>query len=145
MPAKNINLAFEGYWRDINSGSVPAESGVYLVYRGTHNPDKTVTLHQLIYVGESDDVRKRIQAHEKRPTWKSYLKAGQELCFAFAPIAKPDRQRAEAALIFNHKPPVNDEYKTSFPFDETTVRSTGCCKFIEAVFTVRRTVPIGQR
>jgi hypothetical protein len=138
VTAKTITLTFDGYWRDANSASIPNASGIYLVYTCTHDRQAgQVTLHKLIYIGESDRVRDRIQFHEKRAKWQRYLGPGQELCYSFAPIASPDRQRAEAALIYHHKPPVNDEYKDSFPFDDTTVISGGKCTFIEQSFTVR--------
>lgn len=146
MIAKTINLAFNGYWRDVNNAGIPNQSGVYLVYTCTYSPQaKKVTLHKLIYIGESKQVRDRIQGHEKRLKWNAHLSTGQELCFSFAPVPSPDRQRAEAALIFYHKPPVNDEYKNSFPFDDTTVSSTGRCEFVTPLFTVRRNVLVGQR
>ncbi len=138
MTTKTINLTFDGYWRDENSAGIPNASGIYLVYTCTRDRQAgQVTLHKLIYIGESDQVRNRIQGHEKRPKWQKHLAPGQELCYSFAPIGNPDRQRAEAALIYHHKPPVNDEYKDSFPFDDTTVISGGKCKFIEPSFTVR--------
>jgi hypothetical protein len=143
---KTIALTFGGYWRDVNSAGIPNESGIYLVYTCTYNRRaETVDLHRLLYVGESDRVRNRIQGHEKRSKWQAYLLPGQELCYSFAPIASPDRQRAEAALIYHHQPPVNDDYRDSFPFDETTVSSSGRCAFIDALFTVRRTVLAGWR
>ncbi len=146
MAAKTISLAFDGYWRDANNGGIPNQAGVYLVYTCTYNRQtEKVTLHELIYTGESDHVRDRIQGHEKRTKWKAHLTASQDLCFSFAPITSPDRQRAEAALIFQHKPPVNVEYTNSFPFDDTTVSSAGRCKFITSLFTVRRSVPVGRR
>ena len=146
MMAKTIYLEFRGYWRDVDNQAVPNEAGIYLVYTCTFNREQnTVALRRLIYVGEAAKVRDRIQGHEKRPKWKEYLRPGEELCYSFAPIDAPDRQRAEAALIFHHKPPVNDEYTNSFPFDDTTVSSSGRCAFIAPLFTVRRTVPVGSR
>ena len=144
---KKISLTFDGYWRDENSGSIPNESGIYLVYTCTYNQTKkTVALNELVYIGESGRVRARIEDdHEKRPEWEAHLTRGQELCFSFAPTVNPDRERAEAALIFHHEPPVNVEYKNSFPFDDTTVSSTGRCAFITPEFTVRRSALVGLR
>lgn len=144
MADKTVTLKFDGYWRDVNSGGVPNDPGIYLVYTCTHDREaKTVTLHKLLYIGEAAKVRDRIQNHEKRSEWKRHLKQGQELCYSFAPITKPDRERAEAALIYYHKPPVNTEYTDSFPFDDTTVKSSGRCAGITPSFTVRKTVKVG--
>jgi len=140
MSARTISLTFAGYYRDVNTSGIRNESGVYLVYTCTYDRQTDqVTLHKLVYIGEADHVRDRIQRHEKRPTWQTQLGPGQELCYSFALIASPDRERAEAALIYHHKPPVNDEFKYSFPFDETTVSSSGRCALIDPLFTVRRT------
>jgi hypothetical protein len=45
----------------------------------------------------------------------------------------------EAAYIFKHKPPENEEYIDSFPFDQTTVNSSGITRKLNTSFTVKRT------
>jgi hypothetical protein len=138
--AKTISLNFRGYWREVNKSNVPSESGVYLVYVCIYNePQDTVTLNKLIYIGEADDARDRIAGHEKWPEWRRQLATGSEICFSFAGLARPDRERAEAALIYYHKPPCNDEYIDSFPFEDTTVESAGRCALLSSPITVRRT------
>lgn len=140
MMNKTINLEFNGYWREVNQGGIPNNSGVYLVYRCVFNQsDQSVTLNKLIYIGEACEVKKRIENHEKKPMWQKKLQLGEQLCFSFASIASPDMERAEAALIFKHRPECNEEYTTSFPFDSTTVNSSGRCYSIETSFTVNRT------
>ena len=58
---KTISLEFDGYWREVNKGGIPAESGIYGVYACTYNKDQsTVSLRELVYVGESSDVNSRI-------------------------------------------------------------------------------------
>jgi len=139
MAAKTIYLAFDGYWREKNMGDIPKESGVYCVYECTHDPKEgTVSISKLIYIGEAEDVSKRISNHEKWPLWRKHCSASCQICFSFAPIKSPDRQRSEAALIYKHKPPVNDEYKDKFPFDETTMRLSGRTALLNENFTVYR-------
>lgn len=138
--AKTISLNFGGYWREVNKGSVPAKSGVYLVYVCRYNETSdAVTLDKLIYIGEAENVRERIDGHEKWPEWRQYVPRGSEICFSFAGVTSPDRERAEAALIYYHKPPCNVEYVDSFPFEDTTVESTGRCTLLSSPITVRRT------
>jgi hypothetical protein len=61
------------------------------------------------------------------------------LCFSAARVeTKATRQRAEAALIFKHKPPVNDEYTGSFPFDTTTIKANGKIAKLTTSFTVKK-------
>ena len=138
--AKTISLNFDGYWREVKKGGVPARSGIYLVYVCRYNePQSTVTLDKLIYIGEADDVRDRIANHERWPEWRRHVHKGSQVCFSFAGVTSPDRERAEAALIYCHKPPCNDEYTDSFPFEDTTVESTGRSALLSSAMTVRRT------
>ncbi len=139
MIAKTISLTYDGYWREPNVGGIPAQSGVYSVYACRHNVSAgTVTIRKLIYIGESRDVRARIQGHEKWRTWRQHLNPGEELCFNFAPIVT-DRERAEAALIHHHKPPVNTEYVNEFPYPQTTIRTGGRSTLLDGYFTVYTT------
>ena len=139
--AKTISLEFDGYWREVNKGSVPARSGIYLVYVCKYNElQKEVKLNELTYIGESDNVRDRIENHEKWPEWRRRVPEGSEICFSFAGVSSPDRERAEAALIYYHKPPCNDEYIDSFPFEDTTVQSTGKCALLSSSITVSKTI-----
>lgn len=137
--AKTFDLSFSGYWRERFLSDVPNNSGIYLVYTCKNIDQQTLSTIKLIYIGESDKVRERIEKHEKKNQWKSKLLTGQELCFSFTSIENPDRERAEAALIFKHKPECNDEYVDNFPFDQTTVSSKGRCEFISPSFTVDKT------
>jgi len=138
---KTIELKFDGYWRDVNRGGVPNESGVYLVYVCSVNQEgKLSTVDKLVYIGEADEVRDRIgEDHEKRECWEGEVPDGKQLSFSFAPANKSDRERSEAALIFYHKPVCNDKGKDSFNYDKTTVKSSGRCEFIKSEITVERT------
>lgn len=137
---KTISLEFEGYWREINKGGVPAQSGIYCVYACTYNQSEdTVTLRELVYIGESENVRDRLTNHERLPDWKKRLKAGETLCYSVATVSRSDRNRAEAAVIFHHKPPCNTEYKYSFPFETTTIQTSGRNNMLDSSFTVYRT------
>ena len=142
---KVINLDFDGYWREVNKSGIPARSGVYAVYVCQYNEPKeegskgTVTLNKLIYIGEAEDVNDRISNHEKWPEWRKEVPEGSEICFSFAGVTSPDRERAECALIFYHKPRYNDECKDAFPYEDTTVNSSGKHSFIESSITVQKT------
>ena len=110
MAEKTITVEFDGYWRDENKGGLPAKAGVYCVYECTYSVgDKTVSIHKLIYIGEAEDVKDRVANHEKHEDWLEHVRRGNELCFSFGGVGKTDRDRAEAAMIYKHKPPENDE------------------------------------
>lgn len=84
MSAQAYAIEFDGYWRDEHRKSIPAKSGIYCVYSCLHNKEKkTVTIDKLIYIGESEDVRNRIDKHGKREAWEKNLLPNQELCYSF--------------------------------------------------------------
>ena len=141
MSSQSYSLAFEGYWRAANVSGLPAKSGIYGVYACVHNTqEKTVSLKRLLYVGEGANVRDRVSNHERLPDWRKRLNSGEELCFNAAAISgESDRQRAEAAMIFKHKPPCNTTYVDAFPFDATTVTTSGSNALMQASFAVQRT------
>lgn len=141
MSYQKIDLSFDGYWRLNNVGGVPKGSGVYTVLTCTYNESSnTVSLDRLIYVGESEDVNARLANHEKLPDWKRYLRTGQELCFAVASVGGAQRERAEAAVIHHHKPPVNTQHKDSFPYDTTAITTSGRNAGLAASFVVEKPV-----
>lgn len=141
MTSKSYNLQFKGYWREPNIGGLPAKSGVYSVYACTYNSSaETVSIRKLLYIGESDNVQDRVASHEKWPEWKRHLRPGEQLCFNAALVSgRYDRERAEAAMIFKHKPPCNIEFVDSFPYDTTTVRTSGRNALLHERFTVHPT------
>jgi len=139
MAAKTISLEFDGYWREKNIGSVPSKSGIYVVYECSYNSQaNTISLKKVIYIGEATDVNARIINHEEWPLWRRHCGANNEICFSFGPVASPDRERGETAMIYKHKPPVNDEYRNNFPFDQTTMSLSGKTALLETYFTVYR-------
>ncbi len=138
-----ITLAYKGYRREPNAGGIPNESGVYSVYACTHNRAAgTVSIRRLLYIGESASVGNRIRQHLSGATgrsWKKRLLGGEQLCFAFASISGTTRERAEAALIYKHKPPENTEHIDSFPkkWSPTTVKTSGKNRLLSPHFTAR--------
>lgn len=139
MAEKSYDLEFDGYWRAPNiAGLLPEHSGIYCVYACIHHPDRnTVSLNRLLYIGEAANVRERVTGHEKWNVWRRELRSGEELCFNDALISPAaDRQRAEAAMIYRHKPPCNTDFVDSFPYDKTTISTSGRNALLESYFTV---------
>ena len=128
---KTIEVAFNsGYWRELKVSGLPASGGVYCVYTCTYNkdakPKPTVSIVKLVYIGESGDIRDRVTNHNLWDSWKKQLGTDQVICVSAALVSpETTRQRAEAALIFKHKPPVNEEYTDPFAFDTTTINVSG--------------------
>jgi excinuclease UvrABC nuclease subunit len=141
MATQIFNENIEGYWRDKNKGGIPDHSGVYFVYEASYNSDNdTVSLRRLIYIGEAVNVRERIGSHEKYNEWLNYVGLGNELCFSTGYVESSNRNRVEAAYIFQHKPPVNIDYKSSFPFEQTTIISSGKTALLNTSFIVNYTL-----
>ena len=140
MAEQTYNLDFDGYWREAAWNGIPSQSGIYCIYAGTRDPDnKTVSLRSLLYIGESGDVRSRVPQDPKnrRDKWARKLRHGELLYASFAPISpQGTRQRAEAAMIFRHKPPCNAEYTQHFPYDKTSIVTGGKNEFLNTSFTV---------
>ena len=138
MSEKTYHLNFDGYWREPNINGLPAQSSIYCVYRCTYDAGaRTVSISKLIYIGESSDVRDRVANHEKWDEWRRHLRYGEQLCFNTALISgDSDRQRAEAAMIYEHKPPCNTDYIDSFPFDKITIHTSGKNNRLKDYFTV---------
>lgn len=112
-------------------------TGIYCVYTCKHNVESnTVSIHKLLYIGESTNVNSRIQNHNRLLDWTKKLRHGEELCYSFAPIASEDRERGEAALIFNHQPPMNEEHKNHFVYNDTKMILSGKIKFLDKSFVV---------
>lgn len=140
MTTKTFSLNYDGYWLESSKGGVPNGSGVYTVYAATHNASaNTVSIRQILYIGESATVRDRLRNHEKTSAWKQHLRRGEVLCFNYAPVAASSRVRVEAALIHHHRPPTNTEYVNTFPFPTTTVSTSGRNEFLRGYFTVQGT------
>lgn len=140
MAEQTFNQSFNGYWREPNKSGIPSSSGVYCVYECTHNvAENNVSIHKLIYIGESANVNQRIANHEKLPEWQKHVRTGNQLCYNFTAVDSNSRNRVEAAFIHHHKPPVNTEYVNDFPFDKTIIRTSEKNILLKEYFVVNRT------
>lgn len=135
----SYDLTFDGYWRDRNVASVDSVRGIYVVYACTvnrANEQVTLTLHNIVYIGQAQDTKDRLDNHEKKPQWQWQLGQGQELAYSVAQVDGRSLDRVEAALINHHKPPCNSDFVTAFPFDKTTIQVTGKASLLTPSFTV---------
>ena len=135
---KFISLNFKGYWLEANKRGIPSESGVYCVYACTYNTstDK-VSLRKILYIGESVNANERLANHEKLTDWKKCLQLGETLCYSFAFVNNDDRVRAEASLIYKHKPPCNSEFVYHFPCLETAISTDGENYLLSSDFVIQ--------
>lgn len=100
-------------------------SGLYLVYRINKEDGRL----KLIYVGKSSDVSDRVdQSHEHYSDWLEWAD-GQEDRLRFSCVVLQDHTteilRCEAALIYAFQPPINNNGKDSFSYEDTMVIFNG--------------------
>lgn len=139
MAEKTYNQVFDGYWRYVNRGNMPEKSGIYCVYAGTYNQDaKTVSLNRLLYIGQASNIHDRLQDHECYPKWNAKLKNNEIIIFSCTLLGESDLDRFEAAMIYKHKPPVNDLCVNYFRHDTTNVNLSGKIALLVPKFTVYR-------
>lgn len=137
MAAENFDLEFDGYWTEKTKGAMPCVGGVYCVYEGSYEREKEgVEIRRLIYIGESNDVKESVSYYKNWDRWRRYVGNGNDLCFSIASVESSFRKHVKAALVFQHKPPLNEEFKESFPFDRTTISVWGKTALLNTHFTL---------
>lgn len=121
---KKYSLDFQGYYR--KSEHLLPVAGVYCVYKGTYNAHTdTVSLKQLLYIGQSKNVKERHLNHENLGEWKSKLGVGEELQYTLATLPEQELERCEAALIYRNKPLCNHLGIDSFAYPPTLLDIKG--------------------
>lgn len=134
---KEFSLDFDGSILDENSEYLPSYRGVYLVYRGNLILNGTkLKCSEIIYIGQAENIRNRLQNHEKKNLFFSRLENGESLFYSYAHVNASDLNRIEAALIYKHKPVLNEEYKNNFPYLKTHLISFGECALLNKDFTI---------
>ena len=128
MLQKAYNLEFLGYWRETET--IPSLSGIYGIYW------KMGGQVHLMYIGQSNNVKGRVEEHIEQPKWQNVLRKGGELRFNVALIPpNRDLNRIEAAMIYEHKPRYNTNYKNNFPFETTMINTSGKHACMKGCFT----------
>ncbi len=129
---KTFNLHFEGSILDGDRSNLPTYSGIYLVYRGVLFPDGSkVNCHEILYIGKTNDIRRRLSIHDKRKEFLSNLLPGEVLFYSYAKADIEDLDRIENALIYSRKPILNEQGKDAFLYPSTEVCSDGQCALLE--------------
>lgn len=133
-----------GAW-DSNPDEMPAEKGIYFVYRCKTMTDKNGKLilddkdrpkkflDKLLYIGESGDARERMKDHNRDDDVRtSDIPKNESLYYTFAEYNGSDdnRRRIEAALIYKHRKVLpdgvgNTKNTKTFDYDETTIKISG--------------------
>jgi len=110
---------------------VPAMSGVYMVYRGKYNQEKnSVDLHEIIYIGQSVNMRERIMNHDHIEAFKGTLNSGETLCYSCASVAENELDIVENALIIAQKPRLNEAKQCNLDYSEKRFQVSGRCSLL---------------
>ena len=129
---KRYNINFKGYRRDCNKATLPHDSGIYMVYRCIYDSltDK-VTLKEIIYIGQAEDLCDRLNNHDKRPLFLKACERGEEICYAYANVSMDDLNIVENALVFAQKPRLNCDLVDSFNYDSAAFLVEGKCALLD--------------
>ena len=134
---KTFYLQFDGSWPDSLRDQLPEYCGIYLVYRGILSRGN-LYCHEIIYIGQADNIRNRHIKHEKYSQFLSECRSNEILFYSCAPVKKADLNCVENALIYKMRPKLNDKQINSFPYDTTSIVSSGQCAMLISEFTVER-------
>lgn len=120
--------------------SVPESAGIYFAYacyRGTE-PNSWFS-GPLVYIGEADDLRRRLDEHYASQDNHEGLDARYEriwYTYALFTGGESDRKRCEAALIYKHKPFQNKLGVQEFNYPATVMTLRGETRGLSPSFTV---------
>lgn len=116
---------------------MPAYSGIFIVYDTIYNlATDTVSLQKIIYIGEAENIRERIENHDMLETWKQYAQPGNELSFSAAHIDSSFRTRIKAAFIYHFKPPANSVFTDKYLYPPTRMVLSGKTAWLKSEFEV---------
>lgn len=135
---KTYDLKFKGYWRDVNRQGLPMTAGIYIVYKCTYNElSDTVTLLEILYIGQAKNLNERVDTHDKREVFISKCDGAETLCYSVAEVKETDLNIVENALVFAQKPALNDKLKDRFSYESAEFHIEGRCALLEHLnFTI---------
>lgn len=129
---RTYSILFEGYWLERNKSHVPEKSGVYMVYRGKFNQEKNnVELYEIIYIGQSINMRDRIVNHDHIQAFEATLNFGETLCYTCAAIDEKDLDIVENALIIAQNPRLNETKQSGLDYSEKRFQVSGRCALLK--------------
>ena len=129
---RTYSIQFAGYWLEQNKKDVPAKSGVYLVYRGRFIQEKNfVELYEILYIGQSVNMRERIAHHDHIGAFEATLHNGETLCYSCAAIDEKDLDLIENALIIAQKPRLNETKQINLDYSEKRFQVSGRCSLLK--------------
>ena len=112
------DLHFQGYYSQPEE--LPENAGIYCVFKSS----KKENALSLVYIGQSDDIRRRLKEHESENAFLAT--EGELLVYSYALVKnKAARLRIEAALIAHFKPSANTQNISGHKYDSASFKLTG--------------------
>lgn len=134
---EEIKLHFQGSLSDEDRNRMPDYCGVYLVYRGIWSEkDKLFYCHEILYIGQANNINQRHISHERRGDFLSSCRAGEIVFYSYAKVPASHLNRVESALLYHTKPVLNDYGIDSYPYDPIHILSDGACALLDADIVV---------
>ena len=135
------DLNFARYcWRG-NEDTAPESSGVYCAYSCVKQEGQ-LFVDELLYVGQTGNLRNRLKEHTSSGKFKPELDAGKVVFYAWAVLDGRSLTACEAAMISHYRPRYNEQLKDGFRgHDVTRVSCSGEWAFrVKGEFTEEPTV-----
>ncbi len=124
------NLNFKGYWRDLNRSGIPDTSGIYLVYKCVYNENvKNLSLIEILYIGQAENLRERIDSHEKRSSFfnECNKERNEIICYSVTEVEPSELNLVENALIYAQKPKLNEQNRDKYSYEPAIFHIEGDC------------------
>jgi len=128
---KQYNVTFKGYRLEKDAAGLPEYSGIYLVYRCVYdkNTDR-VSLRELIYIGQAENLKKRLNPHSRLDDFKKECQNNESVCYSYASISLGDLDVVENALVFAQQPRLNIDLKNNYNHDAASFVIEGACSLL---------------
>ena len=137
---KKIELDINDSCWEFALTSVPESAGIYFAYACYRGAEPNSWFSgPLVYIGETDDLRRRLGEHYASQDNHEGLDARYEriwYTYALFTGGELDRKRCEAALVYKHKPFQNKLGVHAFNHPATVVTLRGETRGLSSSFTV---------
>lgn len=129
---KKIDVNLNGYKWDRDS--FPTKSGLYVIYTTKKKINGKYGIDELVYVGISNDIDRRIKEHASTD-----YPSNNKYAYSYSELSEYESKLAEAAIVSKCKPKGNQEYINGYPddFDRVQLNISGDHKGIPDIITIK--------
>ena len=129
---KTYNVTFKGYRLENDADGLPEYSGIYIAYRCKYNKDTNkVSLTELVYIGQAENLKKRILSHKSSGDLNSSCLDEETICYSYASVSLNDLNIVGNALIFAQEPSLNTQQKTEYNHEAASFVIEGACGLLK--------------